>query len=233
MNYIVQPGDTPMLISHKLSGSSVRLNELVRSNPHKPVRRVGRQVTFANLVVGEPLMIPPRWISSARSGLPRKGHHKKPMKKIGVSGHAYPQPPPNFAVAPRDGAGGGGDDSGHGVEPILVISGRRGSPGAMPVEGTHAGFGKSCCGSCAMGGPCESECVGAQCAVPMPACSAPQAPPSLPGSTSFPVGFGQTPSAPSTLSTVGDALSGWGVPIAIGVISLAAGFGLAFVISNR
>jgi hypothetical protein len=56
----------------------------------------------------------------------------------------------------------------------------------------------------------------------------------LPGDTSFPVGFGQTDTTPtSTLSTVGDALAGWGVPLTVGVIAVAAGFGLAYVISNR
>jgi hypothetical protein len=41
-----------------------------------------------------------------------------------------------------------------------------------------------------------------------------------------------TPAAPGTASTIVDALSGWGVPLAVGLVSAAAGFGLASVISG-
>jgi len=218
--YVVQPGDTPMIIAHKLSGTPARVGELVRSNAHKPAVRAGNVLTFRDLQVGERLLVPPSWARRVR--------------RAGVAGKSYPQPVPNYAVGPRAGADGGGDDSGHGVEPIRVISGHGGYPGAMPTEGTHAGFGKACCGSCAVGGPCESECTGSSCAVQMPDCSAPQNAPSIPGSTSFPVGFGQTaPTGASTASTIGDALSGWGVPLAVGAISICAGFGLAYVLTNK
>jgi hypothetical protein len=236
--YIVQPGDTPMVIAQKLTGNPARMSELVRANAHKSsvTARVGlgQIPTFRELHVGERLTVPPAWESRA------------PSRQLGVAGHAYPQPAPAYAVRPRAGADGGGDDSGHGVEPILTIMGRRGVPamqhvgeGVGAAPGTSA-TGKPCCGSCAAGGPCEG-CEGAKCAVQMPPCSSPSAPPSIPGSTSFPVGFGrvavrgvgQTATPTTTASTIGDALAGWGVPLAVGVISIAAGFGLAYVISNR
>lgn len=220
--YIVQPGDTPMVIAQKLTGNATRMVELVRANAHKSaVVGLGKIPTFRELHVGERLTVPPAWESRAR----------------GVSGHAYPQPAPAYAVRPRAGADGGGDDSGHGVEPILTIMGHRGVPAAQRVgEGVgQSRTGKPCCNSCASGGPCEG-CEGVKCAVQMPPCSVPQAPPSIPGSTSFPVGFGRgvgQATTTSTASTIGDALSGWGVPLAVGAISIAAGFGLAYVISNR
>lgn len=229
--YTVQPGDTPMRIAHKLVGSSARANELVRMNPHKPLVRVGKMTTFRDLAVGERLAVPPRWSGTSGLGQPSTRPHsspsrrKHPKSRKGVSGQAYPQPAPHFAVRPRAGGDGGGDDSGHGVEPILTIT----------------GVGKGCCASCAQGGPCEMTCEsGCPSPVQMPPCSAPQAPPSIPGSTSFPVGFGQTDdsssttsSASSTLSTAGAALSGWGVPLTVGAISIAAGFGLAYVITHK
>jgi hypothetical protein len=230
MIYVVQPGDTPMVIAQKLTGNAGRMGELVRANAHKSSvsARVGlgQIPTFRELHVGEHLTVPPAWES--RASLTR------PSRQTGVAGHAYPQPAPAYAVRPRAGADGGGDDSGHGVEPILTIMGHRGVPAAQRVgEGVgQSRTGKPCCNSCASGGSCEA-CEGAKCAVQMPPCSAPKAQPSIPGSTSFPVGFGQAATATTTASTIGDALSGWGVPLAVGAISIAAGFGLAYVITNR
>jgi len=277
--YIVQPGDTPMVIAQKITGNPTRMVELVRANAHKSsVVGLGRIPTFRELHVGESLTVPPAWESSlqnihaqaqaklkqATTQIPSAGfqfgsgsagsrggggggagrNHGFPGQPPapytvnapqapgvrGLAGYAIPQPPPAYAVRPRAGADGGGDDSGHGVEPILTIMGHRGVPAAQRVG---EGVGKACCGGCASGGPCTG-CEGQGCGVKMPPCSASQATPSIPGSTSFPVGFGQTaPTAPSTVSTIGDALSGWGVPLAVGAISIAAGFGLAYVISNR
>ena len=222
--YVVQPGDTPMTIAQKLTGNATRMVELVRANAHKSaVVGLGQIPTFRELHVGERLTVPPAWEARTTS------------RQTGLAGHAYPQPAPAYAVRPRAGGDGGGDDSGHGVEPILTIVGHRGVPATQRVgEGVgQSKTGKPCCNSCASGGSCEG-CEGTKCAVQMPPCSVPQAPPSIPGSTSFPVGFGQAaPTGPSTVSTIGDALSGWGVPLAVGVISIAAGFGLAYVISNR
>lgn len=223
--YTVQPGDTPMIIAQKMTGNPGRVTELVRSNAHKPAVRIGPVLTFQNLNVGEQLTIPPRWLPSLGKG-----------RRTGTAGYAHAQKGPHFEVRPRAGGGGGGDDSGHGVEPILTVSGPHGTHRSnVPVAGTMAPFAGlptgvgagACCGSCAAGGPCETDCV------KQPICSVPSATPSIPGSTSFPVGFGQTAPAASTASTVGDALAGWGVPLAIGVISIAAGFGLAYAISNR
>jgi hypothetical protein len=182
--YTVQPGDTPMRITHKLLGNPSRMGELIRSNAHKPTIGFGRTVTFRDLAVGERLTIPPRW--------------------IGVSG-------PQQVVHPRDLNEGTeiGDDGGS--EPIL-------------------GLGKkTCCRGCASGGSCEGTCPSKT----QPPCSEPKAPPSVPGSTSFPVGFGQTSPPAVTTSTVASAISGWVVPLAVGAVSIAAGFGLAYVISHK
>ena len=263
--YVVQPNDTPMSISMKLTGNAARVSELVRANAHKPAVVVPSGfITFQELRVGEHLTVPPSWAlmhSGVQSGVGRhKGHVRKPLNPhtvsrlsvSGVGGHAYPQRAPHFDVRPRAGGGGGGDDSGHGVEPILTISGRHGHPAAQPTEGVgqtvaYAKTGKPCCGGCASGGPCDGggcgtgvgQCVAAECAVQMPPCSGcPKATPSIPGSTSFPVGFGRglgqaVTTGASTVSTVGDALAGWGVPLAVGAVSIVAGFGLAYVLSNR
>lgn len=181
--YTVQPGDTPMRITHKLIGNPAGIGELIRSNAHKPTVGVGRTVTFRDLDVGERLTIPPRWLG----------------------GHTQ-------VVHPRDSNEGTeiGDDGGS--EPILGL-------GNAP-----------CCRGCASGGSCEGSCPSNT----QPPCSEPKAPPSIPGSTSFPVGFGQDASPPAvTTSTVASAISGWGVPLAVGAVSIAAGFGLAYVISHK
>jgi hypothetical protein len=127
-----------------------------------------------------------------------------------------PQPRPGFAVAPSAEDG----------EPILTVSGP--SPEAFPpasnVPLAARGLG-ACCTSCEHGGTCE-------CA--LPAVSQPKAPISVPGSTSFPVGFGQPANAPITTTSVPVAMaSSWTVPLAIALACGAAGFGLAYLISKR
>src|SRR5271154_646559 len=169
--YIVQAGDTPMVIAQKLIGNAARVGELVRANAHKPAVVSGGVLTFRELYAGEQLTVPPTWVAGAGLGARHKqGHVRKPMNPhttnrgvgSGVSGHSYPQPAPQFAVRPRAGSDGGGDDSGHGAEPILTIVGHRGVPAAQRVG---EGVGKDpCCNSCASGGPCEG-CEGATCAV--------------------------------------------------------------------
>jgi len=92
----------------------------------------------------------------------------------------------------------------------------------------HAESGEPCCASCAEGKSCEG-CMPKHKA---PRCSEPKAPISVPGSTSFPVGFGQ--SAQTLTSSVPvSAAVGWAVPLTIGLISIAAGFGLAYVIRSK
>jgi hypothetical protein len=219
--YTVQYGDTPMSISQKLSGSAARVGELVRSNAHKPTRRVGRVVTFQNLQVGERLTVPPRWRGPAR-----------PARR-GVAGHAYPQPSPHFAVRPRAGGEGGGDDSGHGVEPILTVSGKPGAYRGVSTEGLgQSKTGAPCCARCGQTG---GTCGGAG-GVQQPACSAPQAQPSIPGSTSFPVGFGQVGLGQGPITTQYPAVAvvtSWGFPLAVAAASIAAGFGLAYIINKN
>jgi hypothetical protein len=112
---------------------------------------------------------------------------------------------PSFEVAPR--AQGS-------PEPILTVSG----PGEK----------KPCCRSCAEGKDCD--CDGTNSTINHP-CSQPQVPPSIPGSTSFPVGFGQGPI--TTQYPAVAVVSSWGVPLAIGLVSAAAGFGLAYWIAGK
>jgi hypothetical protein len=126
-------------------------------------------------------------------------------------GRSYPQRPPHFAVRPR-----AQDEGSEHSEPILAVSGVGKEP---------------CCASCASGGPCTG--CGSE-GVAMPPCSTPKATPSIPGSTSFPVGFGQSSSAPVTTTSVPVAMvTAWAVPLVIGAISIAAGFGLAYAINHR
>jgi len=165
-SYVVQAGDTPMSIAHRLTGDRARLIELVRQNPHKPLIGVGQVMTFRELYVGECLSVPHNWGS----------------------------PGMEVAASAQDG------------DPILTISG----PQTPAVQAAPAARGKPCCDDCARKG---TRCC-------------------KPGKSATPVGFGQTPPLVTT-STAASVLQGWGVPLAIGAISLAAGFGLAYVIRNR
>jgi hypothetical protein len=83
---------------------------------------------------------------------------------------------------------------------------RAGEVLAVPTKWAPRGLG-SCCASCEEHG---TTCRGAP----------------IPGQTAFPVGFGQTG------TTAVDAVSAWAVPLTIGAISLAAGFGLAYVLTK-
>jgi len=83
----------------------------------------------------------------------------------------------------------------------------------------------SCCDSCAEGGPCSGCGKGEH---------------NLPGQVSaMPVGFGQDSSSSggntagaSALTTTTSAISAWAVPLTVGAIAVAAGFGLAYAISS-
>jgi hypothetical protein len=71
----------------------------------------------------------------------------------------------------------------------------------------------SCCSGCAQtGGSCGDA-----------------APVRVPGDQAFPVGFGQT----DMTTAAADTTEAWAVPLAIGAISILAGFGLAYVIAGR
>jgi hypothetical protein len=100
-----------------------------------------------------------------------------------------------------------------------------------PVAGTE----KPCCGGCASGQGCEgtpATPTGSSNTLASP-CSKKKAPMSIPGTTSFPVGFGQPSNAPITTTSVPVAMAaGWGVPIAIALVSAAAGFGLAYLVAK-
>jgi hypothetical protein len=236
MKYVVQPGDTPMSITQKLLGNPTRVADLVRANAHKGSIWVGPTLTFREMHVGEQLVIPPKWETQVRAtarhvahpglgagGCP-SGHYRDasgncvPLRMMHPRHHAHhPQhhahrrgtrgiedlDQPSFEVAPRA--------QGEVHEPILTVSG----PGAK----------KPCCRSCAEGKPCEGGST-----INSP-CSQPQAPPSIPGSTSFPVGFGQGPI--TTQYPAVAVVSSWGVPLAIGLVSAAAGFGLAYWIAGK
>lgn len=58
-------GETPMSIARALTGDPRRYGELVLANPHKPVR----EETFASLVEGEYLFLPPSWAAKKARGL--------------------------------------------------------------------------------------------------------------------------------------------------------------------
>jgi hypothetical protein len=83
------------------------------------------------------------------------------------------------------------------------------TPSSPPPEEKEA-----CCSECAeSGGSCGSKSTAF-----------------LPGqNSSFPVGFGQTP----TTTIVQNAATAWAVPLTIGAIALVAGFGLAYVIAGN
>jgi len=92
----------------------------------------------------------------------------------------------------------------------------------LPCEGTKKSK-KACCASCAEGRSCEG---GAPCSQPKPT-------PSVPGSTSFPVGFGQSSVGPiATQNPALAAVSAWVFPLTVGAIGLAAGMGLAFYLNR-
>jgi len=62
--YVVQPGDTPELISHKLTGRDDLWPGLVGANQHhKPIvdHPKARYATFENLSPGEHLFVPAKW----------------------------------------------------------------------------------------------------------------------------------------------------------------------------
>jgi len=59
--YIVQGGDTPMVIAQKFTSNTMRFNELVAANPQKPTMNVCGYTTFATLKVGEHLNLPDNW----------------------------------------------------------------------------------------------------------------------------------------------------------------------------
>jgi hypothetical protein len=115
---------------------------------------------------------------------------------------------PSFEVAPR------ADPP---PEPILTVSG---PSSKVP-----------CCARCGQTG---GSCAGEQNTIANP-CSQPQAPPSIPGSTSFPVGFGRGfGQGPITTQVPAVAVvSSWAVPLVIGLVAAAAGFGLAYWIAGE
>jgi hypothetical protein len=104
-------------------------------------------------------------------------------------------------------------------------------PCAAPAVGVSQA--PSCCGGCASGTGCDTECSSGGCGgnpcTPIPHV----VPQGVPGRSAFPVGFGQASTASNTATIAASAVSGWAVPLAVGAISLAAGFGLAYVISGR
>jgi hypothetical protein len=206
--YTVQNGDTPMRITHKITGDPRRVAELVRANAHKPAVNVGgHTLTFRELHVGEKLTVPPNWHSRANG--------------LGDCSPNY-RVRPNAQISNEDYLNQG--DS----EPVRTASGP-----------SH----KPCCARCGeTGGSCGGSTGGSTVKHP---CSTHKAPQSIPGSTSFPVGFGQgkirkirtlrrgVGQGPITTQVPAVAVvSSWGLPLAIGALSAAAGFGLAYLIAK-
>jgi hypothetical protein len=86
-------------------------------------------------------------------------------------------------------------------------------PTGMPIGVAAA----PCCAECAQtGGSCSD--------------STPTVRP-IPGDQSFPVGFGRGVGQSAT--AIADTAEAWAVPLTVGLISVAAGFGLAYVIAGR
>jgi len=99
-----------------------------------------------------------------------------------------------------------------------------GSCGCPSVEEKFCGncggpCGGSFCGTC--GGACPCSALELQGCQGIP----------IPGWSSFPVGFGQNGSSTTQVAT--DAVTAWAVPLTIGLVSVAAGFGLAYALSKR
>jgi hypothetical protein len=61
MPYEVGLGESPMSIAGALSGNPARFGELLLANPHKPLAHVHGRLTFAVLIQGEFLHVPPGW----------------------------------------------------------------------------------------------------------------------------------------------------------------------------
>jgi len=99
-------------------------------------------------------------------------------------------------------------------------SAQAGGSAQVGGSGSAQGVGKGCCASCKQGGPCDG-------------CSKPKAPISVPGSTSFPVGFGQTGAPITTTSVPVAVVSSWAFPLTVAFLSAAAGFGLAYAIRSK
>lgn len=225
-----------MSITQKFLGNATRVGDLVRANPHKPSLWVGHTLTFREMHAGEQLALPQHWNVHSRSdgsgtsGLgncipvhaapsffeprrreePHAWHH--PQHHAQHARHAQHHrgvrgtgDAPSFEVAPRA--------QGAVHEPILTVSG---PSSKVP-----------CCARCGQTG---GSCAGEQNTIANP-CSQPQASPSIPGSTSFPVGFGQGPITTQVPAVA--VVSSWAVPLAIGLVSAAAGFGLAYWIAGK
>jgi hypothetical protein len=59
--YRVLQGDTPMSIAHWYTGEPTRMSELVEANADRPLVSSDGWITFASLVPGDRLRIPPLW----------------------------------------------------------------------------------------------------------------------------------------------------------------------------
>jgi hypothetical protein len=101
------------------------------------------------------------------------------------------------------------------VSPVVATP-RKDDFGVSPV--VAKGLGEDpCCAECAQTG---DRCGSSQ-------------PVSFPGTAAFPVGFGQSDSSSNTMTVATDAVTAWAVPLTIGLVSVAAGFGLAYALSKR
>jgi len=224
VKYTVQPGDTPMGITQKFLGNPTRVGDLVRVNPHKTSLWVGHTLTFREMFAGEQLEIPKYWNAHSRAGLGTSGcpsgHYRD------ASGNCVPDTTrPQHQYAHHGGVRGMGDAPSFEVAP-------RADPPAEPILTVSGPSSKvPCCARCGQTG---GSCAGEQNTIANP-CSQPQAPPSIPGSTSFPVGFGRgVGQGPITTQVPAVAVvSSWAVPLAIGLVSAAAGFGLAYWIAGN
>lgn len=264
--YQVQPGDTAHSITHKFLGNASRVHDLLRNNRHKPVvithgpygrgGRPGVSRTFQSLQVGEHLVIPPKWsLYACPRGWHRVGNRCVPNGTGGGWGRGVGRGVGQTRMVVEPSAQDG--------EPILTALGpsMQVPPGSTPVPYPVSAAKKPCCAGCAKTGgscgkgvgtqpygaqPTQQPCADSVCGPP---CSEPKAPISIPGSTSFPVGFGaprglgqqrglgrglgqSTTDTSSSLTTAGDVVSAWAVPLTIAVISAAAGFGLAYAITG-
>src|SRR5271154_4963422 len=195
MIYTVQAGDTPMGITQKLLGNPTHVNELVRANAHKQFVSVTGAVTGLG---SSPTLTFRDLYGGEQLNIPAN------WRISGVGDCS-----PSYAVRPNaHSVNEFGDEQE--PEPIKTVSG--------PSKK------KPCCARCGQtGGSCND---GKSNTIKNP-CSISQAPQSIPGSTSFPVGFGrgvgQGPLV--TQSPVVAVAASWGVPLAVGVLSAAAGFG--------
>lgn len=213
--YQVQPGDTAHSITQKFLGNASRVHDLLRNNRHKPV-----------VITHGPYGYGGRPGTSRTFQSLQAGEHLIIPPKWSL----YSRCPRGFHLVGNRCVPNGSTGVGQ-TRMVVEPSAQNGQP-IVTALGPSSGK-KPCCDSCAHGGPCEG-CPDSVKAAP---CSTPKAPISIPGSTSFPVGFGQSTDTSSTgtssLTIAGDAVSAWAVPLTIAVISAAAGFGLAYVIAGN